>query len=43
MKIGIHTDNYRLESRSIDYTLDSIAKIGAKFTELNMMQDFDLC
>lgn len=42
MRIGIHTDNYRLESRGIEYTLDSIAKIGAKFTELNMMQGLDL-
>ncbi len=42
MKIGIHTDNYRLESKSIEYTLDSIAKIGAEYTELNMMQGIDL-
>ncbi len=42
MKIGIHTDNYRLESRSIEYTLDSIAKMGAEYTELNMMQGIDL-
>lgn len=42
MKIGIHTDNYRLESKSTEYTLDSIAKIGAEYTELNMMQGIDL-
>ncbi|MHC4389333.1 MAG: hypothetical protein ACYSX1_12115, partial [Planctomycetota bacterium] len=42
MKIGIHTDNYRLESRSAEYCFDSIARIGAKYTELNMMQGFDL-
>lgn len=42
MEIGIHTDNYRLENRSPEYAFDSIAKIGAKFTELNMIQGFDL-
>ena len=42
MQIGIHTDNYRLECRSPDYCFDSIAKIGAKYTELNMMQGHDL-
>ncbi len=42
MHIGIHTDNYRLESRGLDYCLDSIQRIGAKLTELNMMQGFDL-
>jgi len=42
MKIGIHTDNYRLECRSLEYTLDSISRIGAKYTELNMMQGHDL-
>jgi len=42
MRVGIHTDNYRLENRSAEYCFDSIAKIGAKFTELNMMQGFDL-
>jgi len=42
MRIGIHTDNYRLECRSAEYAFDSIAKIGAKWTELNMMQGFDL-
>ncbi|MHC4808521.1 MAG: sugar phosphate isomerase/epimerase family protein [Planctomycetota bacterium] len=42
MRVGIHTDNYRLESRSAEYCFDSIARIGAKYTELNMMQGFDL-
>jgi len=42
MRIGIHTDNYRLENRSAEYCFDSIAKIGAKLTELNMLQGFDL-
>ena len=41
MKIGIHTDNYRLESRSLEYCLDSISKIGAKYTELNTLWGFD--
>jgi len=42
MRIGIHTDNYRLENRSLDYCLDSIQKMGATICELNMMQGFDL-
>jgi len=41
MRIGIHTDNYRLENRSLDYALDSVAAIGAKHTELNLIQGFD--
>jgi len=28
MRIGIHTDNYRLENRSVEYCFDSIARIG---------------
>jgi sugar phosphate isomerase/epimerase len=42
MRIGIHTDNYRLESRGLDYCLDSVRRIGAKLVELNVMQGFDL-
>ena len=42
MRIGIHTDNYRLENRSLDYCLDSVAAMGAKICELNVMQGFDL-
>jgi len=42
MKVGIHTDNYRLENRGIDYCIDSIANFGAEYLELNMIQDFDL-
>jgi hypothetical protein len=38
MRIGIHTDNYRLESRSAEYCFASIAGIGAKYTEVTMMQ-----
>jgi len=41
MKMGIHTDNYRLESKSLEYCLDSISKIGAKYTELNTLWGFD--
>lgn len=42
MRIGIHTDNYRLESRGFEFCLDSIQRIGSKLTELNMMQGHDL-
>ena len=41
MKIGIHTDNYRLESKSLEYSLDSISKIGAEYTEINTLWGFD--
>ena len=42
MKIGIHTDNYRVENRSPEYCFDSIQKIGARYTELNMLEGHDL-
>jgi len=42
MKIGIHTDNYRGENRSPEYCFDSIQKIGAHYTELNMLEGHDL-
>lgn len=42
MQVGIHTDNYRLENRSIDYCINSIANFGSAYLELNMIQDFDL-
>ena len=41
MKIGIHTDNYRLESKSLEYCLESVSKIGAEYTELNTLVGFD--
>jgi sugar phosphate isomerase/epimerase len=41
MRIGIATDNYRLQNRPLEYCLDHIAKIGCKFTELNMIHGFE--
>lgn len=42
MRIGIHTDNYRHEDRSLDYCLDSIKAMGATICELNMLEGYDL-
>ncbi len=41
MRIGINTDNYRLENRNLEYCFDSIRRIGAEITELNMVHGFD--
>lgn len=41
MKIGIATDNYRLENRSLEYCLDHMQQLGCQYTELNMLQGFD--